>query len=135
MLTKTNIVLLSISGQALAGGCLCGALGILGASQALADWELYAERGQSPGSGGAQSTLPGSHLTSLSLQAGGSGCAVTQTLSVTQLSSPPQTTENPLPQAASLTLVTAGAGVSSEAPAASIPPWPMVAHSMNTVAH
>lgn len=40
MLTKTNIVLLSVSGQALAGGCLCRALGVLGAFQALADWDL-----------------------------------------------------------------------------------------------
>lgn len=39
-LTKTCIVLLNVSRQAFAGGCLCGALGILGASQALADWEL-----------------------------------------------------------------------------------------------
>lgn len=39
-LTKTNAALLSVSRQALAGGCFCRALGILGASQALADWNL-----------------------------------------------------------------------------------------------
>lgn len=68
-------------------------------------------------------------------QAAGGGPASTQTLSGTQLSSPALATKNLLSQTALLTLVTAGASISSKTQAFPIPPWAIVAQAMYTAAN